>query len=558
MNHPLSQNKPQQLATFICVPILLQDLLQPDQKKAVNAAYGFLRGRRPAGSIANWEFYSGNHWQNGNGWIGAKPLLGCDGYTQTMKQIEQAFVSENVIKEVVDRHGGGILGREPLWGFVPQSTVRESTNSRRRRFAKLFNSIFQALTGTSINARAQEADEALTIWWDLAKPRKQLKESLKRCLNEDRAVLRLFVPRGLYNKDKEIPVQPTLTDALSLLHIDVVSADKGAVLIDSDTQKPFAIYAYQIDRAKCVELSYVNDRGETVLQILSEKPELQVEPIPYQLQGRLWMHEIERSALITEQIRSEQKCLNLAKTSMMRNVNLAGNLERIIMNAERPKKKVTVTDPNSPTGFREETTDGQFLLGAGVTNVLTGLLIRNDKGEIIGRANPNISYRDPVPIETFVGTRKECRESILAQAQQLHVMMSGDATASGWSRETSRGEYRASLNDSKEPVDDAGRWILETPLRLAAVFCDRVKDFEDLRCDFDARIEDGPVSSEERAANRADVTAGLLSRETAMSRNGTEDTDAEKARIREDQATAPPPVIPPPTDLPSDGREMIQ
>lgn len=476
-----------------------------------------------------------------------------------MNQIEQAFVSENVIKEVVDRHVGGILGREPLWGFVPQSTVPRSVLTRRRRFAKF---VRRLLLNTDEpepdDPRAQEADEALTVWWDSAEPRKKLKEALQRCLNEDRVLLRLFVPRGLYNKQKVIPVQKSLTDALALIRIDVVSSDKGGVFIDEDTQKPFAVYAYKVEQAECVELSYVNELGQTILQILSDKPELAVEPIPYELQGRLWMHEVSRSALITEQIRSEQRSLNLAKTMMMRNVNLAGNLERVVMNSEKPKRKVRVEDASSSTGYREEIVDSEWLTGPGATMSLTGLLIRNDEGKIIGRANPNISYHDPVPIETFVGTRRECRESMLGQAQQLHYMMSADATASGKSREQARGEYRSSLNDSKEPLDGAGRWVLETGLRLGAKFCDRVEEFAHLRCDFDSRIEDGPVSPEERSANREDVKAGLLSKETAMSRNGTEDTDGEKQRIAEDRAESPAPqLLPPPTD-PGSARELIQ
>ncbi len=541
------------------MPTLLQDVLQPDQKKAVATASGLFSNRRSPGAVSNWEFYTGNHWQKGNGWIGAKPLLGCDGYSQTMNQIEQAFVSENVIKEMVDRHVGGLLGREPLWGFVPQSTVPRSVLTRRRRFAKFVRRLLLNTNDLEPDdPRAQEADEALTVWWDNAEPRKKLKEALQRCLNEDRVLLRLFVPRGLYNKEKVIPVQSTLTDALSLIHIDVVSSDKGGVFVDEDTQRPFAVFVYEVDQATCVELSYVNESGQTILQILSDKPELAVEPIPYDLQGRLWMHEVSRAALITEQIRSEQRSLNLTKTMMMRNVNLAGNLERVVMNAERPKRKVRIADAGSSTGFREEIVDSEWLTGPGATMGLTGLLIRDDDGKVIGRANPNVSYRDPVKIETFVGTRRECRESMLGQGQQIHYMMSADAAASGRSREQARGEYRSSLHDSKEPTDGAGRWMLETSLRLGAQFCNRVQEFAHLRCDFDSRIEDGPVSSEERSANREDVKAGLLSKETAMSRNGTEDTDAEKQRIAEDRAESPAPNMPPPQPQPNGDSQFIQ
>lgn len=541
------------------MPILLSEIIQADQKKAVEVASGLFTNRRDAGAIANTEFYSGNHWQDSKGWIGAKPLI-THGFSQVIAQIREGFVSENVIKEVVNRHVGGILGREPLWGFVPQKTVSQSALTRRKRFAKLFRFLLpDNQSQAQVDKFAQEADEALTVWWDQGQPRKKLKEALATCLNEEKVLLRLFVPRGLY-KDRTVPVQKSLTDALSILHLDVVTSDKGGVFTDPDTQKPFAVYFYERDEAKCVELSYVNDLGQTILQVLSDKPDLVVEPIAYDLQGRLWMYELSREALITEQIRSIQRSLNLSLTMMMRNVNLAGNLERAIMNAERPKQTVRIPDATQVTGFREEAINSDFLVGPGVTNFLTGLLIRNDAGEIVGRANPNISYRDPVPITTFVGTRKECREAIFSQAYQLHALISGDATASGKSREQARAEYRNSLLDSKEPVDDGGRWICETPLRIAAQFCNRVNDFAGLRCDFDSRIEDGPVDTEERSANREDVKAGLMSKETAMSLNGRDDTDGEKARIAEDKAEAPAiaPIIPPQTKPLNGDSEVVQ
>lgn len=546
------------------MPILLSDIIQADQKKAVEVASGLFQAkdsrgkiRRDPGAVANSEFYFGNHWQNGDGWIGAKPLI-THGFNQTLNQIKEGFVSENVIKEVVDRHVGGILGREPLWGFVPQATVPQSAQTRRKRFAKLFSFILPSSeNGAQVDKFAQEADEALTVWWDQAKPRKKLKEALATCLNEEKVLLRLFVPRGLYT-NRTIPQQRSLADALNLLHIDVITSDKGGVFIDNDTQKPFGLYLYQVDKAKCVEVSYVNQVGQTIHQILSDNPELVVEPIPYDLQGRLWMYEVNRPALITEQIRSSQKALNLALTMMMRNVNLAGNLERVIINAERPKQKIRRPDSSQASGYREETIDSEWLTGPGVSNLLSGLLIRDDDGNIIGRANPNISYRDPVKIDTFTGTRAECRESIVGQAQQLHIMISGDSTVSGRSREQARAEYRGSLQDSKEPLDDAGRGILEGVLRIGAQFCNRVSDFAPYRCDFDSRIEDGPVSPEERSANREDVSAGLLSKESAMSRNGTEDTDSEKMKIAEDKEEAPDPVIPPVPKPPNGDSQLVQ
>lgn len=545
------------LLRYSLVAILLNDIIKAEPKKAVDVASGLFKDRRDAGAIANSEFYSGNHWQLAKGYIGAKPLA-THGFSQVLKQIEEGFVSENVIAEVVDRHIGGILGREPLWGFIPQKTASQSALTRRRRFAKIFSFLLPSnQSQAQVDRFAQEADEALTVWWDQGQPRKRLKEGLATCLNEEKVLLRFFVPRGLH-KDNQIPEMSNLADALGLLHIDVITADKGGVFIDTDTQKPFGLYVYDSEQSKVAELTYTDELGQTVLQVLSDNSELVVEPVAYDMQDRLWMYELNRKALITEQIRSNQKSLNLALTMMMRNVNMAGNLERAIMNAEKPKQAIKVPDTTQPSGFREEAVNSEFLTGAGVTNFLTGLLIRDNDGKITGRANPNISYRDPVPITTFVGTRGQCYESILGQAQQRHALISGDATASGRSREQARAEYRGSLLMTKESLDDAGRWLLETGLRISAQFCNRQTDFAGLRCDFDSRIEDGPVSTEERNANREDVKAGLLSKETSMSRSGIDDTDAEKMRIAEDRATAPEPGIPP-DDQPVNGdSEVVQ
>lgn len=525
------------------MPILLSELLQADQKKAVEYASGLLKGRRTATHIASTEFYNGNHFQNGEGWIGEKPILAVEGvtiFTSGMAKIKQGFVSENAIKEVVNRHVNGILGREPLWGFVPQKTVSQSALKRRRRFAKLFSFMFQDnQSGAETDKFAQEADEALTVWWDQYQPRKKLKEAIRICLNEERVLLRFFIPRGLYNKDKPIPVLSSLTDALALLRIDVITADKGGVFLDTDTQKPFGIYVYQSGESTVTELTYVDELGRTVLQILSENPDLAFPAIPYDLQGRLWMYELTREALITEQVHSQQKSLNLAKTMMMRNINLAGSRERYFLNAERPSRKVKIADSTQATGYREEKQETALPVGAGVSNFIDGVFVRDKDGKIVDRADPNVSIVDPVNIETFVGTRRECRESILGETQQLHILISGDSTVSGRSREQARAEYRGSLQDTKEPLDDGGRFTLETPLRIAAQICGRQKDFAGLRCDFDSRIEDGPVSSEERSANREDVKANLMSPETAMSRNGIEDTDAEATRIADSKAAAP-------------------
>ena len=519
-------------------PILLSEITSPDK------ASRLFEGRRSTDAAKGDKFYHGNHFQDFDGWIGAKPERSSPVYSETLGVIERAFVSENVIAEVVDRHRSGILGREPLWGFLPSEVPAPTAEKRRKVFSKLFNLVrttVERVTGGSQDRLAQEADDALTIWWNTRKPRNVLKDGLTTALIEERAVLRFFFPIGLRDQKDANGQLPTLKDlaaAVNIPRLDILTSDKAGIFIDERTQEEFGVYLYTTsDDKKVAEITFVQN-GVTVLNVLTDGKEPQT--FTFDLGGRLLMYELRRPVLITPQVMSNQRALNLALTMMMRNVNLAGSAERIIFNAERPRELKKIRDTGAPGGFREEWVESdKWPVGTGATMALNGVFVRNDKGEIIGRANPNVSYRDPVPIDTFTGTRDQFYACILGQCQQRHALISGDAVASGKSRSEARGEYRTSLADSKDPVDDAGRWLLETELRLAAQLCGRTREFLALRADFNAIIEDGPVDSLDRQENRSDVQAGLMSKETAMSRNGIEDTDAELERI----AQEPQPTI---------------
>jgi len=524
-------------------PILLSEITTPDK------AAELFTGRRPSESEVNRKFYEGDHYQDSAGYMGQLPPKGLRFYAETLAEIKAGFVSENVIKEVVDRHVAGVLGREPLWGFLPSDTPSQNMTRRRKLFTRLFSLVSPAKStapGQSTDNTAQEADDAATLWWDQRRPRNTLKEALAGSLLEDKVVIRFFFPPAARNEQGEISAKD-LASGMMIPRLEILTSDKAGIFVDSDTEEEFGVYVYKKkvgneERSAC-ELTFI-DNGLTILRTIVDKEEPQ--DSVWDLGGRLLMYEFRRDVLVTEQIRSSQRALNLDLTSMMRNVNLAGNLERTVANAERPKKVIRVAD-NSTAGSHEEIVDAEYETGPGASMFLAGLLIRNDAGEIIGRASPNVTFRQPVEVKTFVDTRSELREAILGASQQLHVLISGDATPSGKSREESRGEFKTSLMLSKEVVDDSGRWMLETGVRIGAQLCGQTKKFMGLRCEFNAIIDLGPVTSNDRTENRSDVKAGLMSEETAMSRNGIEDTDAELERIQKESAerakNAPP--IPP-------------
>jgi ElaB/YqjD/DUF883 family membrane-anchored ribosome-binding protein len=170
--------------------------------------------------------------------------------------------------------------------------------------------------------------------------------------------------------------------------------------------------------------------------------------------------------------------------------------------------------------------------GAGVNGFVQGTLIRNDAGEVIGVATPNVVITDPVSVQTFIESKDDNRAGILAMADQLHILLSDSATASGFSRQQARAEFQKSLNDIKPNVDALGRWIVEFAIMFAANLTNKVEMMKQFRVDFNSIVDAGVLSPEEKDDNRKAYQAGEISLETLQSRNGVEDTDAELQKIK--------------------------
>jgi hypothetical protein len=232
-----------------------------------------------------------------------------------------------------------------------------------------------------------------------------------------------------------------------------------------------------------------------------------------------------RDPLITEPVRQHQALLNMAKTMLGRNVVLGGFLERILLNAQLPGAwdgDTFVPDP--------------LRVGAGTTNVLAGLPIYNERGEVSGYTSPSVVYRDPVPVTTFEATAMAAYRGILEETFQTHVLETVSSAASGESRKQARADFAASLGPTVAEAERAGRWLIETALAMAAAFSGQPGRYDGLRGVFACRVDTGPVSSDEQAQARENVKAGIMSEETAMARVGIDDVDAEKARIAAERA----------------------
>lgn len=509
----------------------------PGYVQSIISGYGStVKVRRSQTAIDATEYYSGNHWLGGRGFIGQMPPDSLQGAATIRAAIEAGFVSENVIKEVIKTHVGGILGREPTWSFLPREKGVKKPEPDR------------------------ETGETLTAWWNERKALVDFQKACRISLLEGMAVRRVFIPRGRVT-DGTIRVS-NLSDALNYIYFETHTADRAGVFTDPDTQQDIGVYFFEERNeqgdvtASCAELSFLDADRNTVCKVVKDKgaPE---EFGPYRLNGHLLVFQIDRDALITDQIQSSQRAINLAHTMMMRNVNMAGARERTVMNAQPPIEERRVHDSATEV-TKTVIQPGKFHTGAGAVMFLMGYPIYDDNGEIKGYTNPNVTISDPVTPDAFTNTINAEKQAIYSGCHQRHVLIVDKADTSGRAREVARREFERSLKESKTVLDACGRWQLESSLYLAAQLIRQSERYLKLRADFNCLLDAGdPDPEKQKTAALLRQPGGvrqqpLISDETARNWAGVEDAAAELARIEKEGQQPPAEPTPPPEGVTQD------
>lgn len=480
-------------------------------------------------TAAAWEFYNGNHWQDADGWVGARPPDNATNAGEIMAEIEHGFVSENIVREISQRHTAGCTGREPHWRFAPVRPLgpEESPDA-------------------SEQAQIDEAEAALTPWWDENDLATVFADAATALALGGRVMLRVSVPETDVTPDGAVRAIDAAT-ALDRIFVDIAPPESGGMVYDPASRRQAGMFLYVRGDEQRAELSYIDQTvtgpdgtpGPTTIRVIGQSGDVAT-PVALPLGGRLLMFEARRDRLITTQVMQGQRALNLSETQMLRNVNLAGSLERMIMNGLPPGQWI---ERETGQPWVDGTSTGTRVfrasplpVGPSITNFIMGAPVTDASGQVVGMTNPSVSYRDPVDVTTFVNTRGQYYEAMLGQCQQIHAIISGDGTASGESRRQARAEFEASLMASARALSALGRWMMETALALAAYLSGKPEGFNLIRCDFTPTLDAGPLTSPELTEVRNQWKDGLISHETALSAIGIEDPDAEIARINEEES----------------------
>lgn len=484
------------------------------------------------GYDANKAFVEADdHWQEGKRWVGPQ---GTDATRATvLERVERQFTPRDAIGEVIDRVANALLKTEPAIDFVPVDLRpgAEPTEAQHNEAAAMVAKI--------------------SDWWDGVQLWERARKAVKRSRWSGRGALRLWIAPGQLeragdedNQVLRLPAGLQFEDALQRLQLSAPAPDAAHVYTDPDTQRQVGVYLFERDKEKFAELWYV-DGERTVLRVVSQsrgadgsEAEDVAEEYAVEMGGRLPIAEMAADLLITETVRRQQDRLNFFESLMVRVGESAGFPERYTTNAEKHGIWLTSAPTDEPA-LATKVFNGQTwylhavprTLGSAITTDLIGIITDEKAGT---RATPGVTFKEPTDPAYAIKASRHAYQTILEECNQAHILIAGDATASGVSRQEARADYEDDLSNTKTPLEGLIRVILEAVIAWAAAMSNdaNAKTFlQRYRCSVDLHVNSGPITPEEMQQNNQNMKDGVLSQETAMSLNGVEDVAAELSRL---------------------------
>lgn len=469
-------------------------------------------------------FYDGDHWNGGKFWVGPTPSADDPIYKEVMDLVARNFICRNIIKEVVDRHIANVLAAEPYWKFTPKRDLgfgESPSGDEEKRMVEA-----EALLQGWIDKRIvpHENDDESDLF----------RQAMITLLLGSRSVFRLFVPPDeLVNG--QVP-KGTMEESLDRIFVHHLPCVDAGLYLDPSSQRKIGMWRYDyrdimLQYHRGIELTYLDRDKKTVIRtvgVAGATPDSNGNPWDAReglmdgnarqaidLGGRLTMYEMRRPAMIGKEIHSLQKMHNMNWTMWGRNVVLAGFLERVVLNAHLPK------------GLK---------VGAGSTYSLIGKEIVDQDGRRT-IATPNVLWRDPVDVTSFKTSREASYHAILEQVNMAHYTLTGDSRLSAESRRQSLSDYAKDLRITAAAGELAFRWMLETVLKMAAVFSGEPNRYDDLRAEVTISANPSIVDPEVWLAVDQLVQSRMMSREKGMAEIGTVDIDSELNRMALEHST---------------------
>jgi len=501
----------------------------------------------------NLLYYAGDHWQDGNGWSGAMLPESHESYESALRNLERAFTSRNVIREIVDHYISALLGQRVQWQITEVDSAMHNDDMAQN-------------TSEEASELVAEATELLNAWWKQLSaitekpssttgklmqttPQDVVKLAVADALNTSRGVFRLFINPAVLSdsaeKDGEVVIREP-RQAIHMVRLSKPQPAQATVFIDN-SMKPVGVYSYTVvnergERTEEVELHRLAESDEatsedgTTTRDEADQPLSEVAIVTedtttssyFDLGGQLAMHELSLPMLIDSAGQRTQMMVNKAKSGGSLNLDWASMLERTILNGQMPGK----IEVNPDTG-KEEFRPEPFLAGPGVTNFIAGLEMESEQGHT-RFATPRVVYKEPTPGDVFIDSEESAVTSLFMGAGLLYILLAGEGAPSAQSRREARTVFLKRLEPIQSKVSNSLEWLLKTVLALTAELSGEPGRYANIDIDVNMRIDLGPPLIEEAKDAREAWRLNLLSTPTTVQRHGIQNPDTE-LRLIEDE-----------------------
>lgn len=466
-------------------------------------------------------------------WKGPLPSQNQGNAADVRSRIERSISTRALVQEGVDGHADAVIGLDPLFAFVPAEVEVEESDDETTD--PLDPDAGESDEEDELTALGRAITEASTDWWDDAGMQAVMHRAVALGNLGGTSALR---PVWEFKDSEDASAALTADDfaeGLARITFEAFGANECYFGRDSETLLPFSVLVFEVtgDDGSPVtvgEISWVADDGLTYLKFIDGDGQ-ETESTGLDLGGELWHIPVNVRTLITKSIIRQQQDWTLAATLECMNLEHAGFRQRDFLNIMPPGR--WREDPNAPTGrvFEPDPTAG-LATGPGAHNFLYAVASRNAEGEMEYQ-NASVVVSEPIDPETLQKTQNRAEEALLSMTKQRHRLISGEAVVSGESRIQARQDFAVSLNPTAKGTRKALRRALWFSVKIAGLASGDAMLLEGLKLDVTVQVYTGPLTSEEREQIRAEFRDGILSLETAMSRLGVEDPQAEIARLRE-------------------------
>lgn len=433
-----------------------------------------------------------------------------------MERVKRVFQCANKVGEVVRRHRSALIGNAPSWVFTNLSGVA-LPDGQAANVAEQLNVLLAHWQRMNIGQYGASGSP--------------LRKVVDNALAGGFGYLRLWSPRKFINSPD--PYKKVALHAPDPFCVDVVRDTDGFV----DKIK----YRYYEDEKVFYEVQAVdpvtnltnfwteNEKGDRVT-LIDPITNQEFDGFVLALGGRYTIYELQREPLITETIRRAQDAINYALTLVPSLNEYAGFLLHLILNGLPPGE--WGKDTNGKDIF---TPTESIKMSPGSVNFISGLPIGEDPNNPTGYTSPSVNTTAPAAITHLIDTYKLFSSVIYESVGQGHIL-SNDMQISGISRQQQRADFTVSLLEDAQLIE----MMLEDIYMSGLLMLNQnaPQGLFNIAIDVTLQVETGEPLPEDRNTIRDDYGAGLISRKTAIIKQGyANNADAESAAIDEETKT---------------------